>query len=226
MSAETTRRRVSTLRLIATSCLIGLLTLGASSANAYTEEPPENPKAYLGPTPDNLSKSWIKRFDKIQAKLIKFRVTVNGKPSVPPVYRVKGCYATAYQQMMRMRKPALKGPNYGYWGDLGGVNGGYRGWRFMSELAQAATGAYYYGFIKVKPKAKRKRLKRKMRKQALYWANRGLTIWKEGKRTDFAYIPDGAYSDTLVNIPGVIRRPNLVQPSIVGVYPQPKRCKR
>lgn len=99
----------------------------------------------------------------------------------------KSRYRAAFRILMRIRKPAIAAPNHGYGGSCkDGICSGistYRyGYYYMGMLAKMATGAYRYGKLP-------RKAKRKMRKQARYWANRGLSVVKEGEQTNFAYLP-------------------------------------
>jgi|GEM_PF-5412855 len=143
-----------------------LMNVGISTASGETE----NPKSDLPPAKE-LSSAWKKR----EAKAYR---------------QFDGChrYVSAYRLLMKIRKPALNGPNYGYGGDKGGKDVVRRGYSFMANLSRAANGAYHYGWPN-KPKSQRQKLRRKMRQNALYWAKRGLAIYNEASQTNFAYLP-------------------------------------
>ena len=169
----------------------------SGAAASSWDEQPENPKAYLGPSP-KLSDKWVKRFYKINNQ-----------------FRSKWCYQPMYRQLMRMRKPALRGPNYGYYGDLGGDQGWMRGYGFMAKLAHTANGLARYGWPNAKPK-KRKKLRKWAKKQRRYWVKRGVAIYNEGLRTDFAYILGDSSAFTELNDARV--------GMAIDVWPQPKSC--
>lgn len=182
--------------VLPSSALSSPSSSGATAA-AFDDDEPENPKAYLGPSP-KLSDKWLKKFYRISGQ-----------------FYTRWCYQPMYRQLMRMRKPALRGSNYGYYGDLGGDHIEMRGYGFMAKLAHAANGLARYGWPNAKPK-KRNKLRTWAKKQRRYWVKRGVAIYNEGLRTDFAYIPSDFIAFSQLN--------DARDSYPIDVWPQPKSC--